>query len=329
MDRSDKTPPSPWVAAAVAALAWGLSPPGALAGDPAKVVGAPACAECHEKSDELWKKTAHHAIFKTTHRSDEGKAIAKRMGIRRMKAVDGLCATCHYTVMEAASGKAKSVSGVSCESCHGAGRGWIERHSEFSGKEEQDETPEEEAARWADAEAGGMIRPGNLYALARNCYGCHVTPDEELVNVGEHPAGSDFELVAWSQGEVRHNVWYTEPNDEASAERKRQLYLAGQLAELEATLRGLAAAADPAGAYATELMRRLGAAEENLARTGLPGMADLVGAIGDAAPGDARLESVADQVAAAADGLVGDPSALSALDPLIPGSDAHKGTASP
>ena len=31
-------------------------------------------------------------------------------------------------------------------------------------------------------------------------------PEERLVNVGGHTAGSAFELVSWSQGEVRHNL---------------------------------------------------------------------------------------------------------------------------
>ena len=84
-----------------------------------------------------------------------------------------------------------------------------------------------------------MIRPRSLYQLAKNCYGCHVVPQEDLVNKGGHRAGSDFELVSWSQGEVLHNTWYSKGKDNvaASAERKRMLYLVGLGVELETALR--------------------------------------------------------------------------------------------
>ena len=80
-----------------------------------------------------------------------------------------------------------------------------------------------------------MIRPSSLYRLAKNCYSCHVVPQEDLVNKGGHPAGSAFELVSWSQGEVRHNTWHSKgkENVPASAARKRMLYLVGLGVELE------------------------------------------------------------------------------------------------
>ncbi len=52
-----------------------------------------------------------------------------------------------------------------------------------------------------------MIRLHAIYDLAKTCYGCHVVPQEDLVNKGGHRAGSAFELVSWSQGEVLHNTW--------------------------------------------------------------------------------------------------------------------------
>ena len=55
-----------------------------------------------------------------------------------------------------------------------------------------------------------MNNPHNIYLIARQCYDCHTVPNERLVNVGGHLAGSqDFELVAWSQGMVRHNFLRT------------------------------------------------------------------------------------------------------------------------
>lgn len=51
-----------------------------------------------------------------------------------------------------------------------------------------------------------MRNPSNLDLVAQSCLNCHTAPNEELVNKGGHNVGTlDFELVAWSQGKVRHN----------------------------------------------------------------------------------------------------------------------------
>ena len=91
------------------------------------------------------------------------------------------------------------------------------------------ETPAHKAERLRKLAAAGMIGPDNVYDLANNCYGCHLVPNEKLVNVGGHKAGSDFELVAWSQGEIRHNNWYTggKENRQATLEEKRKMYVIG------------------------------------------------------------------------------------------------------
>ncbi len=69
--------------------------------------------------------------------------------------------------------------------------------------------------------------------------------DEKLVNVGGHVAGSaNFELVAWSQGKVRHNFVRTDGkvNDPSPIERTRLMFLAGMIADLEFSLRATAEA---------------------------------------------------------------------------------------
>ena len=90
-------------------------------------------------------------------------------------------------------------------------------------------------------------------------------PQEDLVNKGGHRAGSAFELVSWSQGEVRHNTWYSKGKDNvpASAARKRMLYLVGLGVELETALRavGKATARKP---YAFEMARRADRAHKQL-----------------------------------------------------------------
>ena len=161
------------------------------------------------------------------------------MGVRRIKS-ESLCLNCHFTVQQK-DNKEEPIAGISCESCHSAGKDWIKVHSGYSGKKAETETKAEAATRWKLAESKGMIRPSSLYRLAKNCYSCHVVPREDLVNKGGHRAGSAFELVSWSQGEVRHNTWHSKgkENVPASAARKRMLYLVGLGVELETALRAV------------------------------------------------------------------------------------------
>ena len=100
-----------------------------------------------------------------------------------------------------------------------------------------------------------------LSAIAANCFGCHTVPDEELINVGGHTPGSAFELVSWSQGMVRHNLWYTEgeQNKGASANRKRLMFVVGLAVELETALRAVGKATEKK-AYAVAMARRAAAA---------------------------------------------------------------------
>jgi hypothetical protein len=232
-----------------------LAADGTVASDAAKIVGANACAECHKQEAEAWKGTHHFKTFGEMPRRKEANEIAERMGIQRNRS-ESLCLTCHYTVQEKESRK-QPIAGISCESCHSAGEDWIKVHSGFSGKTEKTETKAEEEVRWKLAASKGMIRPSSLYRLAKNCYGCHVVPQEDLVNKGGHKAGSTFEMVTWSQGEVRHNTWYNhgKENVRASVARMRMLYLVGLGVELETALRAVGKAT-ARKAYAFEMAKR-------------------------------------------------------------------------
>ena len=220
-------------------MIFGFAAGGTVASDLAKIVGPNACAECHKQEAEAWKGTHHFKTFREMPRRKEANEIAEKMGVQRIRS-ESLCLTCHYTVQQKENNK-QPIAGISCESCHSAGEDWIKVHSQFSGKTEKTETKAEAEARWKLADSKGMIRPSSLYRLAKNCYSCHVVPQEDLVNKGGHPAGSAFELVSWSQGEVRHNTWHSKgkENVPASAARKRMLYLVGLGVELETGIRAV------------------------------------------------------------------------------------------
>lgn len=301
--------------------------------DHTMIVGPDKCGECHKETVALWKKTHHFKTFREMPKRKEAGEIAKKMGLKRIKA-GAICLDCHFTTTQTGD-KREAIAGISCESCHGPAKGYLKRHSEFSGKKKATESEAERVKRWADSEAAGMIRPKYLYALAKNCFGCHTVPQEKLVNVGGHPAGSAFELVSWSQGEVRHNVWYTEgkSNPEASAERKRMMYIVGLAVELETSLRAVGRATSKA-TYAVKMAKRSKRAQQRFAKVAAllsePEIAGIAAAGGSAKlklKNGPALNAAADKVAAAAKQLVAkyDGSSFGAIDGLIPKADKYKG----
>ena len=301
------------------------------------MVGPNECAECHKKEAAIWQKTHHFTTFRDLPRSKEAEEIATKMDIRRLKA-DSACLGCHFTE-KLENGKPEAIAGIACESCHGSGKDWYKLHSGFSGKKEGQETPAEEKARWEKAEAAGMIRPSMTYALAKNCFSCHLVPNEELVNKGGHAAGSSFELVAWSQGEVRHNTWYNKgaSNPAASTERQRMLFIVGRIAELETALIGVSRATVKAD-YALKMAKRADNARKVMASLAklLPEAPELTEIAQIGAGAGLKLNNEAELVDAAGKiSVLGlkfanthDGSTFAAVDKYLPGPDKYKGTVS-
>ena len=296
-----------------------------------KVVGAAACYDCHISEYEGWQATAHFKAYNTLHRSSEARDIAGKLNIKGNLRRASRCMTCHYTTQGA---KPRAIAGNSCESCHGAAKDWLDLHSE---------PVPEPGYTLAKTEEAGMIRPHRLYRVAENCYQCHTVRDEELVNTGEHSAGSAFELVAWLQGEVRHNFFISEgeenrraPQELNPAHHLRVLYVMGRILDLEYSLRAAALATQP-GVYADAMKKHVEDArarlEEIQKRGGNPGltsilksMLDAAGQVGLEPNNGPALETAAETVKEAAQrfGSGYDGSKLAGLDPLLP--KTYKGT---
>jgi hypothetical protein len=291
--------------------------------DPTKIVGPQACAECHAPMVEAWKLTHHFDTFNTMHRRPEAREIAGKMGMRRIKD-ESLCLKCHYTAQTQDDGRVTAIAGISCESCHGAARDWIKVHSD---KKDPDAL--------AKAVKLGMLQPSNYYAVAANCFGCHTVPEEKLVNVGGHKAGSDFELVSWVSGEVRHNLQKSagKVNEEIPVTRQRMFMITGRALDLEFGLRGLAKATEE-GAYAKAMLERVNQAKGHLEEiqkaANLPeikGMLDAVVAADLKVNNEAAITKMADAVGENARKLAdsNDGSKLAAIDSLLPAPDKYKG----
>jgi hypothetical protein len=213
------------------------------------VVSADACAKCHEREVGVWKQTAHFQTFEQLHRNPRAQEIARNIGQHSIKRGDR-CINCHYTTRQV-DDRRRVVSGVSCESCHGAAADWLALHNDYGGPlaTRESESAAHRQQRREASIAAGMRNPRNLYLLAQSCLQCHTVPDEELVNTGTHVSGSAaFELVAWSQGTLRHNFLSSDGavNARGSVERLRVMYVTGQIADLEYSTRATALATEKA-----------------------------------------------------------------------------------
>ena len=71
----------------------GFAADGKAAPDPAKIVGANACAECHKQETEAWKGTHHFKTFSEMPRKAPAKQISEKMGLRHRVRHGDACAS--------------------------------------------------------------------------------------------------------------------------------------------------------------------------------------------------------------------------------------------
>lgn len=304
--------------------------------DPNLVLGNQACVKCHAAEIQAWKQTPHAKTFDELHRRPEAKKIAANLGLTSIKN-DGRCVACHYTPQAQPGANPHAIAGVSCESCHGGAKNWIDLHHDYGGEHitRATEHPQHRAQRIASSIAAGMRNPLNVYLVAQSCLRCHTTGDEQLVNVGGHSSGSlDFEFVSWSQGMIRHNFVRTDgkTNEVSDPDRLRVMFVSGMIAELEASLRATAKATEKAtyGVTAAKRAARAGARVKSVAAKVPSERLNQIVAIFQGVTlklnNAAELTAAADQIA-----MLGyqfaqqtDGNTLNALDGFIPKSDQYK-----
>jgi hypothetical protein len=310
---------------------------GDILNDPAKILGADSCTKCHEKEMLQWQATPHFATFDTLHRKPEAKAIADRLGLGSIKRNE-VCMTCHYTQQKVGE-RIRVVSGVSCESCHGAAKDWIALHNDYGGPSitREAETPEHREQRLTASVKAGMNNPANVYLIARQCLSCHTTPNEQLVNIGGHAAGSpEFELVSWSQGMVRHNFLDGPVNAESTPAELRAMYVVGVMADLEASLRATASATAKApfgiasAQRAARLKQKLYDIGELVSDPNIEEALQAALAVPLQLSQQSQLTAAADAVGKAAFKFATevDGNTLSAVDPLLPPPAQYKNQSS-
>lgn len=309
--------------------------------NPHDVMGVESCEKCHASEISVWKQTPHSATFLTLHRRPEAQQIADKLGISSFKN-DSACIKCHYTMQTAGVGPAaaagiEAIAGVSCESCHGAAKNWIDVHSNYGGPgvTKDTETPAHRVERLRSSIGAGMRNPINLYMVAQSCYRCHTVPDERLVNVGGHNAGSmDFEFVAWSQGTVRHNFLRSDgqSNEASGPERLRQMFVVGMIADLEFSLRATASATQKAtfgvnaAGRASRAAKRLAAAQSKLKQPLLDEILRVYQSVELKLNNTPQLTQAADSIAMLGIRFAAtvDGSQLAAIEAYIPSQDQWK-----
>jgi hypothetical protein len=95
------------------------------------------------------------------------------------------CMNCHGTIISGKEGK-EVEEGVSCESCHGAGSGYKDPHSEGPKGSEGQPRP-----GYTKSLALGLADLKKPEEIAKACVRCHYTTDQRLISAG-HPDGAKF-----------------------------------------------------------------------------------------------------------------------------------------
>jgi hypothetical protein len=174
-----------------------------------------------------------------------------------------------------------------------------------------------------------MIHSDMTYEIATNCFGCHTVPNETLVNTGKHKAGSDYDLVTRSQGEVRHN-FLSSPgapdnptNRPAGAEEKQVIYVVGAMVDLETSLRNLASVQEKGGDFHNAMISRVNAARKKvdaiLATGGASQLAAAVKNVPATVDASTSIDAaLADDLGAATREFVKNPGDLSAMNSQVP-----------
>lgn len=293
-------------------------------------LGPESCSECHEDASAVWRNAHHATSFKKMPATKDAKAMAKKLGVKRIK-MSQECGVCHMSYVPKKGGKRlKAVAGVSCESCHGHAKKWNDIHHDYGGKNvtAQQESVAHKKQRLAKAQAAGFIAPANTYKMFSQCYRCHMVADEKLLNQTAHPLGDEFELVKWSNGEVRHNVWHSKgrKNVTRPIATQRVRFVLGQALALEFSLRGLAQASKE-GKYAQSMQARgkqaISTLEKINGKASIKSVADMI-AVANAVQWKVgqkdQLTKAADQISTLAQQFVEsqDGKSLSALDGMLP-----------
>lgn len=161
-----------------------------------KTLGTGSCglgqSNCHTNENNWWKDDAHHATVDAFYDDPTNyEKIAQLAGVGAGNMLKGsqTCASCHGTVVSGKEAR-EMEEGVSCESCHGAGSGYKDPHSEKPGGYEK-------------ALQLGMIELKKVDTRGNTCVRCHYITDQKLLAAG-HPDGASFNYISGIKKVAKH-----------------------------------------------------------------------------------------------------------------------------
>ncbi|MCE9629378.1 MAG: cytochrome c family protein [Planctomycetia bacterium] len=182
--------------------------------------GADLCVKCHrsEQGDwcdvattSAWRHDAHaRAHLALSPANERTHAMEQALGIKAAETAS--CVACHtHPVAEPPIEEETNLlhAGISCETCHGAGSGYLEPHMEKAWR----------FLSSSEKQAFGMHDLRNPAAKAQNCLSCHlgeVATDRIITHqmyAAGHPPLPAFEMEAFSAGMGPHwkRVWEKSP----------------------------------------------------------------------------------------------------------------------
>jgi hypothetical protein len=148
--------------------------PGLAAAQQAEYLGFRACTKCHDSQGETWRTSAHAKAFESLKPNAKIEAKTKaKLDPKKDYTQDKNCVGCHVTgygepggfVSGASLDDMKTLVGVTCESCHGAGGKFRNLHGEASDRlKNQGETSERKQ----------LVTAGQNFDMEKACARCHL-----------------------------------------------------------------------------------------------------------------------------------------------------------
>jgi hypothetical protein len=191
-----------------------------------RYTGADLCVKCHRSEQGEWCDVAttaawRHDAHSRSHEalsSDNERTRAMEIALGIRAAATASCVACHtHPVDEPAVDEETAVlhAGISCETCHGAGSGYLDPHIQKSWR----------FLSSAEKEAFGMHDLRNPVAKAKNCLSCHLgeVATKRIIThqmyAAGHPPLPAFEMEAFGAGMGRHwkRVWEKSPQIQEQA----------------------------------------------------------------------------------------------------------------
>ena len=188
----------------------------------------------------IWVEKDKHAQAYHVLYDERSKMIANNLRLCREPYNEPRCLACHSTIAENSPDRRAIVGdGVGCESCHGPARSWLTEHY---------------ASNWKKDDPH-MVPTRDFAVRAGVCVDCHVgsrgpkgpadrNMDHDMIAAGHPRLTFDFRAYLanmpphWDEGKDRDDT-----KEESQAERLARVWVLGQLAQSEGSLRLLAARA--------------------------------------------------------------------------------------